>query len=113
MHIGKGGEKMSLDTIRIITEAEQAAQKLKEETADRCASALKEARQAGADLFEDARKRAAEETGRLKAQAEEEGKAAAMELAEKTKNQKAVILASSEVRMEEAVSYIMGRIMET
>ena len=36
-----------------------------------------------------------------------------MELVEKTKNQKAVILASSEARMQEAVSYIMGRIMET
>ena len=104
---------MSLDTIRIITEAEQAAQKSKDEAAAQCASLLREARQAGADLIEEARKRAAEEAGRLKAQAEEEGKAAAIELAEKTKNQKAVILASSEVRMEEAVSYIMGRIMET
>ena len=104
---------MSLDTIRIITEAEQAAQKSRDEAAAQCASALREARQAGADLIEEARKRAGEEANRLKAQAEEEGKAAAIELAEKTKNQKAVILASSEVRMEKAVSYIMGRIMET
>ena len=104
---------MSLDTIRIITEAEQAAQRSRDEAAAQCASALKEARQAGADLIEDARKRAAEEADRLKAKAEEEGKAAAVELAEKTKNQKAVILASSEARMEEAVSYIVGRIVET
>ena len=36
-----------------------------------------------------------------------------MELAEKTKNQKAVILASAEAKMQEAVSYILGRITET
>ncbi len=103
---------MSLDTIRIITEAEQAAQKSRDETAARCASALKEARQAGADLIEDARKRAGEEAGRLKAKAEEEGKAAAMELVEKTRNQKAVILASAEARMDAAVSAIVDSILK-
>ncbi|MBR6951311.1 MAG: hypothetical protein IKH56_06240 [Oscillospiraceae bacterium] len=103
---------MSLDTIRIITEAEQAAQKSRDETAARCASALKEARQAGADLIEDAGKRAGEEAGRLKAKAEEEGKAAAMELVEKTRNQKAVILASAEARMDAAVSAIVDSILK-
>ena len=103
---------MSLDTIRIITEAEQKAQEARDETAAKCASVLKEARQAGADLIENARKRAGEEAGRLKAKAEEEGKAVAMELVEKTKNQKAVILASAEARMDDAVSYIVDSIIK-
>ena len=103
---------MALETIRIITEAEQSARAAKEETAAACRDRLRQAREEGTCLVEQARVRAAEETAVRKARAEEEGKAAAMELAEKTRNQKAVLLASAEARMQETVAFILDRITD-
>ena len=104
---------MSLDVMKTITEAEQAAQTAKEETAARCKTIVREAKEAGAGILEQARGRAAEEAKALNAQAEAEGKAAAVEMAEKLQNQKVVIRTSSEQKMQEAAAYIAGKIMET
>jgi len=103
---------MALDVIKTITEAEQAAKAAKEDTAALCKAKLREAREAGAELVAQARTRVSAEAETLRARADEEGKAAAIELAEKLKNQKAVIRASASGKMQEAASYIAGKIAE-
>lgn len=104
---------MSLEAIKTITEAEEAARRLKTEAAADAKRMVGEARAAGQAALDAAEKKANEELRELKAKADEKATADAKELAASTENKKAAMQVKAEARLDKAAQLIVERIVNS
>ena len=102
---------MSLEAIKTITEAEEAARRLKAEAAAEAKRMIGEAKAAGQEALDAAEKKANEELRELRAKADEKATADAKELAAGTENKKAAMRVKAESRLDKAAQLIVERIV--
>ncbi len=102
---------MSLDIFKDINEAEETARKAKNEAAALSKRELTQAENDGMALIEKAEREAEEEVSKMLAEAKKAGEKIAFEAAGSTENKRAVTKAGVEKRLDQAVDYIVGRIV--
>ena len=102
---------MSLEAIKTITEAEEAARRLKADAATEAKRMIGEAKTAGQAALDAAENKANEELRELRAKADEKATADARELAANTENKKAAMQVKAESRMDKAAQLIVERIV--
>lgn len=104
---------MSLEAIKTITEAEEAARRLKAEAAVDAKRMISEAKAAGQKALEAAEQKANEELRGLRGKADEKATSDAKELAENTENKKAAMRVRAEGRLDKAAQLIVERIVNS
>lgn len=102
---------MSLDIFKDINEAEETARKAKNEATALSKRELTQAESDGMALIEKAEREAEEEVSKMLADAKKAGEKIAFEAAGSTENKRAVTKAGVEKRLDQAVDYIVGRIV--
>lgn len=104
---------MSLEAIKIIGEAEEAARRRKTDALQEAKRTVAQAQALASEAVEAARRKAAEELAELSGKAEEKAKADAVELAGNTENRKAAMRAHAETRLDDAAKLIVERIVNS
>lgn len=104
---------MSLEAIKTITDAEEAARRVKAEAAAAARNALAEAKAAAQAAIEAAEKKAQEELRELVRKADEKATADARELALNTENKKAAMRVKAESRLDQAAGLVVERIVNS
>lgn len=104
---------MSLEAIKLISEAEETARQRKAEAQAEAKREIAQAEAAVAEAMDAARAKAAEELKGLSRKADDKSKADAMELAENTENRKAALRVRAESRLDKAAGLIVERIVNS
>ncbi|MGI6029489.1 MAG: hypothetical protein ACOX81_08765 [Candidatus Heteroscillospira sp.] len=104
---------MSLEAIKTISEAEEQAKNIRAQAAAEAKRIAGEAESAGRAAVEAAEKKAAEELAGLTQKADEKAVASAKTLAAENDRQKAGLRSRAEKRMDDAVSLIVERIVNS
>ena len=104
---------MSLEAMKIISEAEEAARHRKADAAQEAKRMVAQAQALAAEAVEAARKKAAEELAGLNEKAAEKAKADAVALAGSTENRKAAMRAHAETMLDDAARRIVERIVNS
>lgn len=104
---------MSLEAIKVISEAEEKAKTAKAEASALSKKLIAEAEEKGKIAVENAKKKAEEEIRELKSKAGEKAKAEALELARNTENRKATMLVKAKSREDKAVELVIERIVNS
>lgn len=102
---------MSLEAMKTINEAEEKARQMKAEAVAAAKKAVANAENAGLEAARAAKSRAQAESAHLLKSVEQKAEEEAQELAMNTENKKAAMRAHAESRMDEAASFIVGRIV--
>ncbi|MDD6189843.1 MAG: hypothetical protein PUB32_09785 [Clostridiales bacterium] len=102
---------MSLDIFGDINRTEEAMRAAKAEAAAIARKMLANAEAEGLELIAKAEKEAEAEVEKMLADADRTGERAASELASSTENKRAVTRTGVEKRLDKAVDYIVGRIV--
>ena len=102
---------MSLDIFGEIKRTEEAVRSAKAEAAALAKRMFAKAEEDGLELVAKAEKDAEAEVEKMLADAERAGEGAASEMASSTENKRAVTRAGVEKRLDKAVDYIVGRIV--
>lgn len=102
---------MSLEAISAVEKAEALAVQLKADAVAKAKQLAADAEAAGKAAIEAARARAAEEVAARSAEANAKAEAETKELWNSTENQKAVLRARAESRLDQAAEHIAERIV--
>lgn len=104
---------MSLEAMKIISEAEETARHRKADAVQEAKRTVAQAQSLAAEAIEAAHKKAAEELGELSRNAAEKAKADVIELAGNTENRKAAMRAHAESKLDDAARLIVERIVNS
>ncbi len=104
---------MSLEAMQFLAAAEENVKQMKSSSAAAAKKRIADARLAGEAMLAEAVKKAERELDELDAAANEEAKKSAHELAEKNEAGKSAMRAAAEVKMPEAVAFIVERIVNS
>lgn len=104
---------MSLEAVKTISEAEEAAKRARQEAAQADKRMIAEAEEKGRQAIAAAEKKAEEELAGLRKQAVEKARQEAVELARTTENKKAAMMVKANARAEEAVGLVVERIVRS
>lgn len=107
----KGGEKMSLDAIKKVTETEQDSQARKTDALAEAKRITAEAARAGKERLELARSDADGQVKEFLRQAEEKAAARSGEIMTKSAADCGALRASAQTRLSEAAQLIVGRVV--
>ncbi|MEF9970926.1 MAG: hypothetical protein RRY47_01200 [Oscillospiraceae bacterium] len=102
---------MSLEAIKQISEAEEAAKKAKAEATVAAKKTIEQAGEAGKAAVENAKKKAEDELLELRKKANEKARAEATELARNTENRKAAMLVKANSKFDKAAALVIERIV--
>ena len=108
----KGGEEMSLEGIKQVTETEDLTQRQKNEAQARAKQTVAEARGAGEELLAKARAEAEAQVKGYMAEAEERASHHTEQVLEETKQSCGALRQAAEGRMAEAVALIVRRVVD-
>ena len=104
---------MSLEAIKVVTDAEERARIIKKDSEESSALAISEAEAAGDAAIRDAEKKAIEELRELRKKADEKATRDAATLAANTENKKAAMRARAESRLDSAAMLVVERIVNS
>lgn len=104
---------MSLEAMQFLAQAEEKVRQMKSAAAAEAKKRIADARLEGEAMLDEAVKRAERELDELDARANDEARKSAHELAEKNEAGKAAMRTAAQERMNEAVSFIVERIVKS
>lgn len=104
---------MSLEAIQFLAQAEEKARQMKSAAAAEAKERVADAHLRGEAMLDEAVKRAERELAELDECADSEARKNARELAEKNEANKAAMRTAARERMDEAISFIVERIVKS
>lgn len=104
-------KKMSLEAIKIISEAEESARQAKADAALAAKKKIAEAEEKGRQAVESAKKMAATEVKEQRQQVADKAREEAVELVRSTENRKATLQVKANSRADLAVNLVIERIV--
>lgn len=109
----KGGEEMSLEAIKQVTETEQQGQQRKAEAAAAAKKAVADAERAGQAALEEARTQAEAQVSAFMKEAEERASKHTQQVLAETGKSCDALRKAAEGRMKQAAALIVGRVVNS
>ena len=103
---------MGLDIISVVTEAEEAASKLKSEAASAAAALIENAKTNGKNSIDEAKKKALTESAAYSKEQDEKADSDIIAIEKETKEKVAALTASASNRIDAAAALIKERIVK-